>query len=58
METKIKVKYKKVIMLCAKRKKREIPRRFAAAYWVKTEENNSKPVEQKWVKVRSQRSSS
>jgi hypothetical protein len=27
------------------RKKREVPRRFAAAYWVKTEENNSIPVE-------------
>jgi hypothetical protein len=44
-ETKIKVKYKKVIILCAKRKKRKIPRRFAAAYWVKTEENSSTPVE-------------
>jgi hypothetical protein len=39
------VKYKKVILLCARRKKREIPRRFAAAYWVKTEENNRIPVE-------------
>jgi hypothetical protein len=44
-EKKIKMKYKKVILLCAKRKKREIPRRFAAAYWVKAEENNSIPVE-------------
>jgi hypothetical protein len=39
------VKYKKVILLSAKTIEREIPRRFSAVYWVKTEENNSIPVE-------------